>query len=69
MRVRVVMVVAGLLAGMLTTDAVADDPTDSLASVDSFASIPRLRGAVGGTLHRARQSIDPPALHELPSRR
>ena len=40
MRVRVVMVVAGLLAGMLTTDAVADDPTDSLASVDSFASIP-----------------------------
>jgi hypothetical protein len=40
MRVRVVVAVAGLLVGMLTTDAVADDPADSLASVDSFASIP-----------------------------
>ena len=40
MRVRVVVAVAGLLAGMLTTDAVAEGPADRLASVDSFASIP-----------------------------
>jgi hypothetical protein len=39
MRVRVVIVVAGLLASLLTTYAVADDPADRLASVDSFASI------------------------------
>jgi hypothetical protein len=40
MRVRVIVAVAGLLAGMLATDAVADGPADRLASVDSFASIP-----------------------------
>jgi hypothetical protein len=39
MRVRVVIAVAGLLASMLATYAVADDPADGLASVESFASI------------------------------
>lgn len=39
MRVEVAVAVAGLLASLLTTYAVADDPADRLASVDSFASI------------------------------
>jgi hypothetical protein len=39
MRVEVIVAVAALLAGMLTIDAVAEGPADSLASVDSFASI------------------------------
>jgi hypothetical protein len=39
MRVQVIVAVAALLAGMLTIDAVAEGPADSLASVDSFASI------------------------------
>jgi hypothetical protein len=39
MRVEVIVAVAALLAGMLTIDAVAEGPADSLASVDRFASI------------------------------
>ena len=39
MRVRVVIAVAGLLASMLATYAVAADPADGLASVESFAAI------------------------------
>jgi len=39
MRVRVVVAVAGMLAGMLTAHAVADDSANRLANVDSFASI------------------------------
>ena len=40
MRVQVVVAVAGLLAIMLTADAVADGPAERLASVESFSSIP-----------------------------
>jgi hypothetical protein len=39
MRVQVIVAAAALLAGMLTIDAVAEGPADSLASADSFASI------------------------------
>ena len=72
MRVRVRHGSARLPAGAADEHADADaagDPATSLAARGQLCRDRRRRGAVGGTFHRARQSVDPSALRELPSGR